>query len=81
MRMSQEVDMNVELIREKRLAMPFQPFVLRMDDGRVLEVRRQFALGIAPSGNLWFVDDKDNLLGIDVNRVVALDMLNVPAEL
>ena len=42
--------MDIAEIRALRLARPFRPFVLVLDDGRELEVDYPYALGIAPSG-------------------------------
>ena len=41
--------MDIEKIRELRLAHPFRPFNLRTKDGRRLPVDEAYYLGIAPS--------------------------------
>ena len=41
--------MDIERIREVRLAHPFKPFYLIMNDGRRLPVERAIYLGISPT--------------------------------
>ena len=42
--------MNVEQIRALRLADPFEPFRMVMDDGRHLDINRSYDLGISGNG-------------------------------
>ena len=59
--------MDVEKIRELRLAYPFKPFYLIMRDGRSLPVEREFYLGIGPKGkNLVYAAPKG---GFDILKV------------
>jgi hypothetical protein len=44
--------MEIDRIRELRLAHPFRPFDLVLDDGRKLFVRLAYHLAIAPTGDV-----------------------------
>ena len=51
--------MDAEKIRELRLAYPFKPFKLVMQDGREIPVKSAFSLGIAPEGRAVLVIRED----------------------
>ncbi len=64
--------MDIEKIRELRLAHPFKPFALVLKDGRRLPVERAYYLGISPDRRaiLLSMDEGYEIIGPD--RVIEL---------
>ncbi len=57
--------MEINAIRESMHAQPFQPFRLRLADGRELTVRHREFIAIAPNGRRVVVfNDQDNSMSV-----------------
>jgi hypothetical protein len=68
--------MDVEEIRAARLAHPFKPFNLVLDDGRELLVDKSYYLGISPTKRFVVHASLDGFYEtIAVGRVRAIDYL------
>ena len=52
--------MDVEKLRELRLASPFTPFVILLDDGRRFLIDEPYYMGISPTRKCVLVVPKDN---------------------
>jgi len=62
--------MNITDIRALRLARPFRPFVLILQDGRKLDVDFPFSLGISPSGRqLSFISKSQDVVFVSPSDV------------
>jgi len=66
--------MDIEKIRELRLAWPFKPFDLTLEDGRKLFVRMPYHLAFAPTDDfMLFTGDRpgfETFSPLQVKRVV-----------
>ncbi len=68
--------MDIEKIRSLRLADPFKPFALILDDGRRLVVDKPYGLAISPTKKfVLFPNLADGAIWFSPDRVVAAPLL------
>jgi hypothetical protein len=66
--------MTVEEIRTAYYSKPFQPFVVRLTDGRKFRVRERHNLGISPTGkSIGIATATDEFVDINISEIVALE--------
>ncbi|MDB5174615.1 MAG: hypothetical protein JWO87_466 [Phycisphaerales bacterium] len=65
-------------LRELRLAQPFRPFYLIIDDGRRLFVGEPHQLGMAPDGSRMGVVTKTGMALVSPNQVRDVDLCAKP---
>lgn len=73
--------MTVEDIRNAYYTKPFQPFVVRLTDGRKFRVRERHNLGIAPSGKMiGIATATDVFVDINIDDIAALELKNAKRQ-
>ncbi len=66
--------MTVEEIRNAYYTKPFQPFVVRLADGRKYRVRERHNLGISPTGKtIGIATATDEFVNIFLSDIAALE--------
>ena len=65
--------MNVEEIRRAYYMEPFQPFVVRLNDGRKFRVPKRNYIGISPIGDEIVIARKDSFELVKIANVTALE--------
>ena len=65
--------MNVEEIRAAYYAEPFQPFVVRLNDGRKYRIPKRNYIGISPIGDAIVIAQKDSFELVKIANVTALE--------
>ncbi len=65
--------MTVDEIRAAYYTKPFQPFVVRLSDGRKFRVAERKYLAISPSGNEISVGIKESFVFIKMSNIESLD--------
>ena len=67
--------MTVEDIRTAYYTKPFQPFLVRLMDGRKCRVRERHNLGISPTGKtIGIATATDEFVDINIADIAALEM-------
>ena len=67
--------MTVEEFRTAYYTKPFQPFVVRLTDGRKYRVRERHNLGISPTGkSIGIATATDVFVNINISDVAALEI-------
>ncbi len=73
--------MSIERLREAYSQQPFQPFVIRLADGRGIPVVHREYIVTTPSGRTVVVDQPDDSFNIiDLLLVTDLEFKPVPAS-
>ncbi len=63
-------------IRRKLGASPFEPFVLRMNDGRSFEIKHQDFADVSPKGSMVVVyDDEDAAIELSSLLIASIEPL------
>ena len=66
--------MTVEEIRTAYYTKPFQPFVVRLENGRKYRVRERHNLGISPTGkSIGIATATDEFVNIFLSDIAALE--------
>ena len=65
--------MTADEIRAAYYTKPFQPFVVRLCDGRKFRVSQRKYLGISPSGNEIAIGLKESFVFIEMSNIESLD--------
>lgn len=65
--------MNVEEVRAAYYAKPFQPFIVRLNDGRKYRIPKRNYIGISPIGDEIVIAQKDSFQLIKLANVAALE--------
>ncbi len=69
----------IEDIRRYYQAAPFEPFDVRMSDGRVYAVDHPEFLHLSRNGNvIYFTTEDDRLITIAVAQITTLEKVNAP---
>jgi hypothetical protein len=66
--------MDVEKIRQMRLASPFRQFEILLRDGRRLFVDQPYHLGIAPDGSRLLFTASRDVVDFTADQVASLNM-------
>jgi hypothetical protein len=67
--------MTVEEIRTAYYTKPFQPFLVRLTDGRKFRVRERHNLGISPTGkSIGIATATDEFVEINISDIAALEV-------
>lgn len=67
--------MDAEKLKALKLARPFRPFYVILDDGRRLLVELPHRIGVAPDGSRMGVSDGWGATLLRPENVIAVDML------
>ena len=66
--------MTVEEIRAAYYTQPFQPFVVRLNDGRTFRVPKRNYIAISPIGDEIVIAQKDSFELVEIANVEALEL-------
>ena len=66
--------MTVEEIRAAYYTQPFQPFVVRLNDGRKFRVPKRNYIAISPIGDEIVIAQKDSFELVEIANVEALEL-------
>ena len=65
--------MNVEEIRTAYYTDPFQPFVVRLTDGRKYRIPKRNYIAISPIGDAIVIAQKDSFDLVKIDNIAALE--------
>lgn len=66
--------MTAEEIRAAYYTKPFQPFVVRLNDGRKFRVPKRNYIGISPIGDEIVIAHKESFELIEIDNVAAIEL-------